>query len=307
MAALAPIVLFAYNRPLHTEETLAALMKNDLADQSTLFIYADGAKENATEKEIENIEAVRNIIRSKKWCGTVNIIESSYNKGLAISIVEGVTSVVNKYDKVIVLEDDIVTSKGFLRYMNDALDMYESNHRIMSVSGFMFPINSESLPDVFCYSANTCWGWATWKRAWKYFDFDIQKIYNQLENSNVDWRKFNAFQHTAFQEQVMHNLSGKIKTWAVKWHAAIYLNKGTVLHPKISLVKNIGFDGTGVHCNQDSLYNSMDTTDYISVKVPFNKLRSKKAEKKLMEYFNTPIDRLYFIKKMLRTLFKRFK
>src|SRR5438045_2537788 len=116
MTDLAPIVLFVYNRPKHTRQTLEALIKNDLADKSTLFIYADGAKKNASEEQVSRIAEVRKLLREKQWCNQVHIIEAEKNKGLTNSIVEGITSIVNKYGRLIVLEDDIDVSLGFLKY-----------------------------------------------------------------------------------------------------------------------------------------------------------------------------------------------
>ena len=146
---LAPIVLFVYNRPWHTEQTLNALMQNELADQSVLYIYADGPKENATEEQLKKIEEVRHVIRTKKWCKEVHIIESEKNKGLADSIINGVTEIVNKYGKVIVLEDDIVTSKGFLKYMNEALELYKEEDKVYHISGYMFPVKGNCLKPFF--------------------------------------------------------------------------------------------------------------------------------------------------------------
>lgn len=304
--SLAPIVLFVYNRPKHTEQTLKALMNNDLSKESILYIYADGPKADASEDDLERIKEVRNLIKAQQWCGTVHVIESDHNKGLADSIVKGVSDVVEQHGKVIVMEDDIETSVGFLTYMNDALDLYENNEKLMSVAGFMFPISPEGLPETFCYDAGTCWGWATWKRAWKYFDADVEKIYLRLENENVDWRKFNAYQKTSYQEQLMYNVRGTLKTWAVKWQAAIYLNRGTVLHPRQSLVRNLGFDGSGMNCNDDELYRNMVLADYIKV-LPLKKLYSKEAFKRLKEYFQTPDDRLYFLKRIVWRIQRSFR
>ena len=127
---LAPIVLFVYDRPWHTHQTLEALKSNLLAENSLLIIYSDGPKEEATDEQLSNIKEVRKLIREKKWCGQVEIIESDCNKGLAASIINGVTKVVNEFGEIIVLEDDLVTSKGFLKYMNDCLELYASEETV---------------------------------------------------------------------------------------------------------------------------------------------------------------------------------
>lgn len=263
---LAPIVLFVYNRPWHTRQTLEALAKNELADQSVLYVYADGPKENATDEDIEKITAVREVIKSKQWCKKVIIKESEINRGLADSIIDGVTETVNKYGKIIVLEDDIVTSKGFLKYMNDALEIYINVYQVMEISAYMFPINSRGLESTFFYNANSCWGWATWKRAWKYFENDSKKLYSKLIEKKIDWDAFNAYQGNAFREQLLLNIGNKIKTWAVNWHSVIHLSNGLVLHPKKSLTKNIGFDGSGINCDKNDSYAKMRIAKKINVK-----------------------------------------
>ena len=139
----APIVLFVYNRPEHTRQTLEALAANTLAQESDLFIYADGPKEDATEEQLERIRKVRAIVRSQQGCKSVTVIESDTNKGLAASIILGVTETVNKYGRIIVLEDDIVTGKYFLEYMNTALKKYENEKQVWEITGFRSPVQGE--------------------------------------------------------------------------------------------------------------------------------------------------------------------
>jgi len=157
---LAPVALFVYNRTDHVQRTLKSLMVNELADRSDLYIFSDGPRENASEKQIQKIKEVRNLIREKKWCGKVEIIERKENLGLAVSIISGVTEVVNTYGKIIVLEDDLILSPGFLNYMNDGLSLYESDNRVFHIAGHIFETNHE-LPDTFFYNETSCWGWGT--------------------------------------------------------------------------------------------------------------------------------------------------
>ena len=175
-----PIVLFVYSRPWHTQQTVEALLKNELASESELFVFCDGAKSNASAEDKQNINEVRNYIRSiKEMCPShstgcsfksVIIYESNNNKGLADSIISGVTEIVNKYGKIIVVEDDIVTSPYFLRYMNDALNFYVDNKSIFSVNSFN-PIPPDFIKtDVFTLKFMHCWGWSTWSDRWKFFE-----------------------------------------------------------------------------------------------------------------------------------------
>lgn len=242
---LAPIALFIYNRPWHTKQTLLALQKNDLADESILYIFADGAKGNSSPSQLKSIQEARALIHSKKWCKEVHIIQQEKNKGLADSIVDGVSEVIEKHGKVIVLEDDLVTSKGFLRYMNDALDLYESEEKVMHISGYMFPVKEENLPEVFFFNTATPWSWATWKRAWNKYDPKLQERYQNLIASPPSLRKFNVGDNDNFSSQIILNLSGERKTWAIRWYLSIFFENGFCLHPRTSLVQNIGTDGTG--------------------------------------------------------------
>lgn len=264
MICLAPIALFVYNRPRHTRKTLEALLENDLADKSILYVFCDGPKENATSQDLENIKEVRDLVRSKEWCGEVKIIEFSKNQGLAKNIINGVTDVVNRYGKIIVLEDDLVTSRGFLNYMNEGLDLYADEERVMQVSGYMHPLKVK-LPEVLFYNVNSCWGWGTWANAWKYLILDTRILLKKLDN-NYNAVKYNGGQGNAFYNQLKDNFAGKLDSWAVKWHTSMYLRKGFVLHPGRSLVRNIGHDSSGTNCGSSVDFNYQEIADFVKVK-----------------------------------------
>ncbi|MCS6968878.1 MAG: glycosyltransferase [Cytophagales bacterium] len=248
--SLAPIVLFVYKRPWHTQQTLEALAANELADQSILYIFADGPQTDATEEQKEKIRQVRELIRSRKWCKEVHIVERQRNWGLADNIIDGVTQIVNRYGRIIVLEDDLVTSPGFLRYMNEALELYANEPRVMHISGYMFPVEGK-LPDTFFYNANSCWGWATWARAWKYFINDPLYLYRQVTKSKNSIRRFNIENSCPFTSQLEANIIGTLKTWCVRWYASFFIAGGYALYPRCSLVNNIGHDSSGEHCNAE--------------------------------------------------------
>lgn len=268
---LAPIVLFCYNRPWHVEQTLIALSKNELADKSVLYIYCDGPKENATEEQINNIKLTREAVKKEKWCKEVYIIESGKNKGLANSIIGGVTEIVNKYGKIIVLEDDMVTSPYFLQYMNDSLEMYKDDNQVMHVTGFMFPINKK-MPDTFFYQVPHCWSWGTWSRSWKYFSNDINELYSYWSK---DWKKFNKWGWTDLQEQLESNYKGTLYTWFIKWHAVVLRMNGLTLYPHKSLIFNIGNDGSGENCCSTNKYN----VDILNRRLIINKIPIRENRK----------------------------
>src|SRR6187401_3194461 len=179
--ALAPIVLFVYKRPEHTLLTLDCLSKNDLASASELFIYCDGPKPSATEADLEDIAKVREIVKRKKWCGKTHIIEQKSNMGLSKSVMTAIDSILNQYGKVIAVEDDILTSPGFLQYMNKALDLYERDDRVMHVNAFNFPITPKNPNSTLFVNSITCpWGWATWKRAWDKMVYDADYLISEI-------------------------------------------------------------------------------------------------------------------------------
>lgn len=261
---LAPIVLFVYNRPWHTRKTLEALAKNEYAEQSALFIYSDGPKSDANEQEHKQIQEVRSIIQSKKWCKEVTIKEAPENLGLADSIIKGVTEVVEKHGAVIVLEDDIVTSKGFLKYMNDALNLYENEKQVMHIAASMLPIK-EQLPETFFFNVCSCHGWATWSRAWQHLRTDPFELLLELKDKDL-LDRFNIEGTENFANQLERNISGALHTWAIKWYATVFLKNGFCLHPKKSIVNNIGCDGSGVHFDINFDYQTRHPATSIDVK-----------------------------------------
>jgi len=262
---LAPIVLFVYNRPQHTLKTLEALMQNELAEKSELFIYCDGPKPNAKKEDLDKIDAVHTIILKKQWCKKVHITKAEVNKGLANSIVAGVTEIVNRYGKIIVLEDDIVTSKGFLRYMNEALNLYENEPKIMHIGSYLPYTNSyRKLPETFLSRFMSCWGWATWKTSWNKANWNESELYEQIKDPKVR-NEFNLEGVLNFHEQLENNIDGSINTWAIKWFASIFLCNGLCLYPSHSFTKNIGFDGTGENCDLLDIKERKGGRDFIKV------------------------------------------
>jgi hypothetical protein len=181
MKYLAPIILFTYNRPWHTELTLNALMQNLLASESTLYVYCDGPKKEASEEQKQKIKEVRHIVKSKKWCNEIHIIESDFNKGLSRSIIEGVSEILQTHERAIVLEDDLVTSKYFLKFMNSALDYYKGRKTVYSISSdrpaySLFRIPKDYNYDVFVSLRPFSYGWGTWKDRWENIDWSLDYL-----------------------------------------------------------------------------------------------------------------------------------
>ncbi|MFA5930738.1 MAG: glycosyltransferase family 2 protein [archaeon] len=245
---LAPIALFVYARLDHTKRTICALKQNNLAKESDLFIFSDGPKDLAMANEVKK---VREYLRSINGFKSVTIFESATNKGLASSIITGVTKIVNRYGKVIVLEDDLVTSPYFISFINDALDLYKNNLQVTSISGYAYPIND--LPEIFFLRGADCWGWATWKRGWDLFEPDGKKLLSQIEKKSLSL-EFDYNNSYPFTQMLRDQIDGKNNSWAIRWVASNFLKNKLILYPGRSLVRNIGNDSSGVHNKQKTTW-----------------------------------------------------
>jgi hypothetical protein len=265
--SLAPIVLFVYNRPWHTEQILYALKKNGLAKESVLHIYVDGPKAGASIEQINKIREVQELVKKEQWCGEVTYHIAKENIGCRNSILAGITEIVNKYGKVIVLEDDIFTSPWFLKYMNDSLDYYEKRRSVFSISGWNLPPSKLLIPedyeyDVFASPRIFNWGWATWKDRWEQVDWNWDFVPGfTKKNDELDAFKRGG-EDLAHMLVEMHN---KVTdAWDIQFVYAHFQNHAVSIIPRQSYVNNIGLDGSGTHCGAtDSLTNTL-VTDYKS-------------------------------------------
>jgi len=242
-----PIALFTYNRPWHIRQTVDALLNNAEASASDLIVFSDGAK---GENDTASVEEVRRYLHSIQGFKSVRVVEREKNLGLAQSIISGVTEVVNEYGRIIVLEDDLVTSPYFLQYMNDALNLYENDDRVISAHGYNYPIE-EPLPALFFLKGADCLGWATWKRGWNLFESDGRKLLNELEQRGM-LKRFDLFGAYDFSRMLRGQIAGKNQSWAVRWYASALLNDKLTLYPGRTLLQHMGSDGSGTHCGDDS-------------------------------------------------------
>ena len=241
-----PIVLFVYNRPDHTRKTIEALKANVLANESDLIVFSDAPR---SEAHAGNVREVRKYVKEVVGFRSVTVIERETNFGLARSIIDGVTAIVNRYGRIIVLEDDMVTSPYFLTYMNEALEYYELEDSVISIHGYCYPING--LPETFFLKGADCWGWGTWKRGWDLFEEDGRKLLSQIEQRGLSYR-FDLFGTYGYSKMLRDQIKGKNSSWAVRWYASALLAEKLTLYPGQSLVSNIGSDGSGTHRGVDS-------------------------------------------------------
>lgn len=273
---LAPIVLFVYNRPWHTRQTIESLQANELASESELYIYSDAPKDSMS---LSNVKEVRSYIHSINGFKKITIIEREKNWGLANSIIDGVTNIVNQYGKVIVLEDDLVTSPYFLRFMNEALSFYKDKQKVWHISGWNYPINTDDLGDVFMWRLMNCWGWATWADRWQHFEKNTDKLIKEFSKSDIN--AFNLNGTEIFWNQVLLNKKKRINTWAIYWYANILKKEGLCVNPAQAFVKNIGNDGTGVNCDATDIFESKVSlkkeiyfsTEYIESKLAIERVK----------------------------------
>lgn len=250
MQNFAPIALFVYNRPQHTERTVKFLKQNELASESRLFIFSDGAKTPADE---DKVNEVREFVKKIDGFKSVEIIESKTNLGLANSVIAGITRLTKEYGQAIVFEDDLISSPYTLTYFNEALNRYREEEKVMHIGAYMYVLADKNLPESFFYRAATSWGWATWERAWQNFEPNIDKLIKQFDGKKRD--AFSIEKTMNFWKQMQDFKKGKNNSWAIRWYASIFLKGGLTLNPSQSLVNNIGHDGTGVHSGMNDIYN----------------------------------------------------
>lgn len=241
----APIALFTYNRADHTRRAVESLLQNAEAKDSDLFIFSDGAK---NEKAIKGVEDNRKYIHTVTGFKTITIIEREKNWGLANSLIAGITDVINKYGRVIVVEDDLIVSPYFLKYMNDALEKYKDDDRVSSISGFIPNVKAE-LPNTFFLRYFECWGWATWDRAWKLLNTDTKYLLRKVRMRTYD---FNFDGSCGLYGILYCQKVGSVDSWYIRLYASFYLANKLTLFPGHTLVTNEGFDGSGTHCKKEA-------------------------------------------------------
>lgn len=306
---LAPIILFVYNRPEHTRKTVEALQKNELASESVLYVFSDGPKENADKETLDKISAVRNYIHTVTGFKEIIITERDKNKGLDPSVIDGVTEVLKKHGKCIVLEDDIVTHSWFLRYMNECLDKFEEDKRIWQIGGF---INNIKFPwwnrkDVVMIPRVCSWGWAIWKDRWEQIEWsptDITEFKDDLHRVKNFCRGGNDL-----LPMLISQFKQTIPAWDITFQYTLSNNYGYVVMPVKSLTFNIGCDGTGIHCgnvNMADVISPFPTERVYNLNIPSRIKQSWLIEKRYKEYQDHIPPFCLRIKNKMRSLISRF-
>lgn len=250
MNTLVPIILFAFNRPWHTEQVLKALKKNVLADQSHLIVFVDGPKSNASTEQIQKIQEVQQIVKSDQWCGSVEYHFADLNIGCRDSIIAGISYVLSQYDAAIILEDDIVAAPCFLNYMNQCLEFYRNIKTVFSISGMSLNENKFSLPkdyqyDVYFSHRQLNSGWATWADRWNLIDWRIDALSDMIN----DKRLLENFARGGDDliPMILEQIQGKSDAWDIQFTYNHFIHHALSLIPRFSYIDNIGGDGSGTH------------------------------------------------------------
>ncbi len=243
-APLAPIVVFCYNRPQHLRRTLEALRQNTLATTSDLIVFSDGAKNQASAVLVQQ---TREVLAGLAGFKSIEIVAAERNQGLARSVIQGVSQVLQTHESVIVLEDDMLCTPDFLDYMNAALRTYRPRKDIFSVTGFTPPL---SLPtgyhdDLYLAPRASSWGWGTWRGRWQQADWEVAD-FEKIKN-DPSWKKRITAGGEDLWPMLVKQQRGVIDSWAIRWTLAHIRHDAYGLYPTKSKIQNIGTDGSGTN------------------------------------------------------------
>lgn len=299
MNNLAPILLFVYDRPEHTRLCIESLQRNHLAEDSDLFIYADAAK---NEIDQTNVDKVRVYIHSINGFSSINIVERERNVGLANNVIDGVTQIVNQFGRVIVLEDDLILSPYFLQFMNDALEVYKNENRIGHIHACEFFMDNK-LPDTFIINWIGSWGWGTWDRAWKKFNPDGTALLKEIEERHLR-KSFDFNNAYGFTKMLRNQIKGLNHSWAIRWNASLFLNDMYALNVGKSLVQNIGFDGSGTNCGSGNYVSSNLFMEKIEVQRIEPIIENRYAHNSIEKYYRKSFSFKAKVKRRIKRTLK---
>jgi hypothetical protein len=239
----APIGLFVYNRPEHASRVLDALARNEDFAESPLFVFSDAPRRKEDEQRVAE---VRKIIWERVGRSAA-IIESPANQGIAESIRSGVSRLVEEFGSAIVVEDDLITGRCFVPYMNAALRRYRLDERVWQICGFTPATRVEAESTAFFCPLTSSWGWATWDRVWRSFLGSQDEDYRALRHSADLRKEFDLGGRVPNYFVLGRSVRGVSDSWATPFQAHVFLRRGLALWPARSLVRNIGNDRTGTH------------------------------------------------------------
>ena len=296
MDKLAPIALFTYKRLEKLKKAVTSLKNCDLSKNSHLYVISDGPK-NKQEKLI--VVKIRKYIKTIKGFKKISIILRKTNFGLSKNIIKGVDQIINKHEKIIVLEEDIVVEKNFLKFLNQSLEIYKNENKIWHISGWNYNLKLKSIFDAYFTKTMNCWGWGTWKNRWKYYEKKPKKIINTWTKEMI--KEFNLDNNLNFFSQILRNNSKKINTWAIFWYAVIFENNKLCLNPVSTLSENQGIGKDSTHTKSvEKIYQSKINLQKKKKKISYPKKICE--DKEILKQIKKKIkinNRLKFFKKFI--------
>jgi hypothetical protein len=295
MENLAPIAIFVYKRLDYLKILINSLKRNTLSKNSEVFIFSDGWKGDYDKQEVLNL---RKYITEISGFKKVFIILRSENFGLSKNIIDGINFVLKNNKKIIILEEDLELSKHFLNFINQGLKIYENEIKVASINAWFFPVeNKKNIPDTFFIRGADCWGWGTWKRAWINFESNGHKLFNKIKKNNLE-KLFNFNNSFNYMRMLQNQINKKNQSWAIRWYASIFLENMYTLHPRLSLVKNIGTKN-----GENSKFDLLNLSSSISQKkhkkiIKQEVIENFQARKEIENFFNKNI--LFKIKEIIK-------
>jgi GT2 family glycosyltransferase len=239
-----PVAVFAFNRPRHVSVALETLSRCARLGECEVHVFCDGPRRAAEE---DAVAQTRRVVRAWARGAGARVVEREANLGLARSIVGGVDALCQEHGRVIVVEDDLALRPDFLDYLLQGLERYADWSRVYQLSAYMFPVEHPPAPDAFFLPLTTTWGWATWERAWRAFDWGAEGA-RDLLGDPARRRAFDLDGSYPYARMLEQRIAGMNDSWGILWWLAVHRAGGLVLHPRRSLVRVGGFDGTGTHC-----------------------------------------------------------
>ena len=295
-----PVVLFTYIRLKKLKKIIESLKRTDIAKKSDIFFFSDNAK---SKLEINRVNKVRKYIASIKGFKKKKIILRTKNFGNGKNIIDGINYVFKKYETAIILEDDLEIGENFLSFMNLCLKKYASNKNIWHIGGWTFDLKRRNNYDIFFSKNMNCWGWATWKNRWKLFKKDPHDLINNFTRNNI--KKFDFNDSGLFWSQIIKNANNEINTWAIFWYATIFKKKKLSCNPIKSYIRNIGMDGSGMHCADNNYLNDHPLYCFENIELVSKPFLSNKFNLMHEKYFKAQKKNFYI--KMMDRVKNKFR
>ena len=284
MTQFTPVAIFAYNRLNHLKKTIKYLSQNYLAEKTDIYIFSDGFKE---VKDKSKVIKVREFVKRIKGFKSVKLYVRKKNLGLSRNLTNGISFLLKKRKKLIVLEDDLLTDRYFLKYMNDSLNFYKHNKKIISIHAYLYPIKTHNKKPFFLKGAD-CWGWGTWENKWKIYNKNSESLLKLLISKNKK-KEFNFNNSYNYTKMLKDNFKKKNDSWAIRWYASAFLKNKLTLYPPHSLIKNIGNDGSGSNTKSEKKFDIILKNKPIKIEKIIVQ-ENKKVKKEVQNFFNSNLN-----------------